>query len=202
MRPIMNVLVWTGAVVLFVVVCAVGIAFMQTYRTARRAEELLRIATKIQVGRATESATANVFQQFASASGQPEAEGNGDEYRSFIFDNRSVFRLMISKYRRFTIRFRFKNGILDEKGAEFRVDEDCRLEVIERAPPQDAASDYRNHFSTVPAGYGRPIVLATIIDDSSYPELLREADWAFNLRHLADLGGCRDARPILPILAK
>jgi hypothetical protein len=207
MKLLAKSLIWLTASVLLVALCVVAIAFLHTYSQERRAEQLLAIVTRFAVGRTSETETMGKVQPFLTGLTSQGMADAGVNYRGFIFDNIELTKLRLSHYRRFTIRLRFRDGVLIEKDAEFSVEHDCRVQVVDRVremPQANRAADsaYRNHFSTVPAGFMKPVDLATIIDDDTYPEPLKSLDWGFNLRYLKHLGGCNDARLILPALSR
>lgn len=182
-------------------------AFVRTRAEERRAGNLLSIVLSFNVGKMKESEAMHEVQPFLSGLGSKETDNTGGEYRSFVFDNIEMSKLKLSHYRRFAVRLKFRDGILFEKNAEFSVENDCRIVVIERVYPgpsdtKTETSSAQNHFSTVPSGFNKPVASATIIDDDTYAESLREADWKFNLAYLTRLGGCEDARAILPAITR
>jgi hypothetical protein len=207
MKLLAKSFIWLIASVLLAALCVVAIAFLRTYSQERRAEQLLAIVTRFSVGKTSETEAMGKAQPFLTGLTSQGRVDAGIEYRAFIFDNIELTKLHLSHYRRFTIRLRFRDGVLIEKDAEFSVEHDCRVQVVDRVretPEANRAEDsaYRNHFSTVPSGFMKPVDLATIIDDDTYPEPLKSLDWRFNLRYLKHLGGCNDARLILPALSR
>lgn len=207
MKSVVKSLIWLGGGVIFLLACLSAVAFFQATSEARKADQLLAIVTRLAVGKTTESEAFEDVQHFLPGPGrQAKDEAQGD-YRSFIFDNINLSRLGYSQYRRFTVRLRFKGQVLVEKSAEFSVEYGCRVEVVERSTQDPITSQgpdpsHQSHYSTAPAGVDQPVAIATIIDDSSYTESLRKADWTFNLRYLAHFGGCNDARAVLPALSR
>jgi hypothetical protein len=207
MKILAKSFIWLITGVVLVALCVVAIAFLHTYSKERRADQLLAVVTHFAVGKTSEAEAMGKVQPFlAGFTSQGKADA-GVDYRAFIFDNIELTKLRLSHYRRFTIRLRFRDGVLIEKDAEFSVEHDCRVQVVDRVrelPQANQAVDsaYRNHYSTVPSGFLKPVDLATVIDDDTYPEPLKSLDWKFNLRYLKHLGGCNDARLILPALSR
>jgi len=205
MRTMWKALLWIGGSVIVLAFCLIATAFLRTRAEARRADQLRTLVIDFAIGRTQESEVMRDARPFLSGITAQARDDNGGDYRSFIFDNMQLHRLHLSQYRRFTIRLRFRDGVLLEKNAEFSVEHDCRVEVTERArevPGAIPSSDLTNHYSTVPSGFSKPVDIATIIDDVTYPERLRSQDWRFDLSYLARFGGCTDARSILPAISR
>lgn len=203
----MKSFIWLGAGITAAALLAFAIAFLHASLEQERAERLLSIVTKFAVGKTTESTVIESVRPFLTGISSPGNQEAGGNHVSVIFDNIELARLRLSNYRRFTIQLRFHDHILTEKSASFFVDYDCRIKVVERTREEATLSpepelNYRNHFSTVPSGYSRPVNDATIIDDDTYPESLRNQDWRFNLGQLKHFGGCSDVRAILPAISR
>lgn len=201
MRRLARIIVWVCVSAFALLITVSMAAWAQAWLVKMRASDLLRIAENVNVGQSSLSEVEKEAQPFSDYRGAIEKLENGDEYRSFIFDNDLLSKFWLSTYRRFTVRFVFHDGVLIEKSAEASVEGDCRIGVTERVASA-AQAGLPKHFSTIPPDFDQPVAVASIIDEATYDQSLRKKDWGFDLNYLSSVRRCRDARKILPAVSR
>jgi hypothetical protein len=199
MNRTVSTLRWIAVGVVALIAAVVLMTWAQVGFTRGRAFSLLKTVDKLTVGKTTFFEAQREVEPFLADNVVHEKNGAGEDYQSFIFDNMRLSELRLSTYRRFTVRFLFRDGILIEKRAQAFVDDDCTVTMTERIRDYP---EVPSHFSTIPSGYDQPVNVARIDDTDAYDEHLRAADWDFDLGYLTSAWRCRDARKILPPIGR
>ena len=198
-----TVLISVTILIFFTLSLVVATAYTEARSAKKQVSNLLVIVAKVGVGKTPISGAQEELRSFSNVLGSKTRNGEGDDYRAYVFDNARLARLHLSKYRRFVVRLTYHDGLLIEKVAEASVEGDCRVAVTERFRQSTATeSEQPNHFNTVPTNFDHPVAVATIIDDDLYDETSKRQDWQFNLDYLTSVSGCRDARTILPSILR
>lgn len=191
--------VCSGGLILFV--GALGIGLIDAYLNQRNAERVLGAFKTIRVG-STDSAKAL---QIVGANPTHRYDGQESEFPEWVFhyDNGYLHKMRLSPYTSFDAILVFKDGIVQEKGVSVFVATGFAVTVDERKrgfrlPNGIATSEDLPH--NVAQSRNSPPIVRTIsvYDDDSYGEKGLDADWIVDLGCLTKLGGCKDARAILP----
>ena len=178
-----------------------AIAVSAAYLDRRQAERLLVAFSEISVGSTDISSALRVTGSF-----QPHrSEGTVSGFAEWVFhyDNRILFKIGLAPYTSVEARLVFKDGVVQEKGVTVFVASGFAAQVTERKrgfglPNGIATSEDRPHYVGFNRNSDTSFRHITVSDDDSYSEKERSVDWVINLDCLTRLGGCRDARSILP----
>ena len=208
-KPLRNTLVALSCLFLFTALVAllgIGDAYVQR----RQAERFLAVLNQVQVGLTDEAAVLRLTDPFRRY--REKHLDNGEQVFSFGFANRGLYCLRLAPYTEFKSDVTLKDGVVVQKtGSEYVAvyagskvrGVRCSASVIEHV------RGYGPYVGVTSGGFPNHIVYATpdaqnfvrhsrIEDDSSYGQTERHSDWLFNLRCLSRIGGCGDARLLLP----
>jgi hypothetical protein len=192
-------LVFLGGLVLVAGVVAIG--FLETYMAQRQAERLVVALREITVGSTERAQALDLTSPFQSH----ESDGTfiGLPQWIFHYDNRNLFKMHLAPYTSFDARLTFKDGVAQEKQVTVFIASGFWGSVTERKrgfglPNGIATSEDPSHYAVSNCNSPTNVRNIRITDDDSYGETERNNDWTVKVDCLTKLGGCKDARSILP----
>jgi len=191
-----------AAALLVLIVGAIFICYSKAMLDRRKAEGLLAVVKQLPVGAVGRADVLNAISRFSGYTRETTNEGLPEI--EFSFDNHWLARLKLVPYTEFWGTLTFRDGILVRKHAtEFIPASGCAAKVTERKRGEGfengiAPQDFPRH--TVTGTWNSPTNarLIYVENDNTYGEAQRRSDWTFNLSCLTRIGGCRDARYVLP----
>ena len=194
----------SALIAMALVICLGAVA--HAYHERTQAERFLAVLQKIQVG-TTDRAT--VIRMTSPFSSHREEYVRDEPQLEFLFYNEWLSRLKLATPAEFRANVTFKDGVVGSKqaweavnasGAAARVRERKRgFGYADRIAPGDRPNHFvrwEDHWPQIAPEKVRRILIE---DDDTYPESLRQKDWAFDLSCMTRLGsGCWDAHFMLP----
>lgn len=184
----------------FLLLGIVVFAVSGPYVTRKHAEQLLAVVQQIRVGVSDYEAALQATAPYLSY--RSESIDGSERAIQFRFSNERLSRLKLAPYTDFIVTLVFNNDVLVWKSArEYVPSRGCRASVLEvnrGLPFPEIVPGAENPNHSVFGGTPSSIARISVYDDDTYEEAGRSKDWAFNLSCLTRLGGCRDARMMLP----
>jgi hypothetical protein len=203
-----NVFRTAVAIVIGIVLAVPLISVGRVYQRASEAARLIAALREINIGSSTEAQAAVLISPFNRlASERRENEKNVREV-SYIFYNTEMERLRLAPYAHLQVILIFQNGVAASKsmslfvenGYAALVQQDVWLESGDAGTVGNYDSERPDHVVLVYKNDEGRYARLVIRDDSRLPLEQLRADWDVNVRCLYKLGGCEDARQILPTL--
>ena len=180
-----------------------GILFsrMETTQSRKEAERLLEALKGLQVGTTTDDDVARVTASFQNH--RSDGTMNGDTAWTFRYDNYPMSRFHLAPYTSMDALVVFKNGVLQKKSVTVFVASGVAATVEERNsgfgfPAGDVSDLVPRHRTGIAWNSATAVRSINISDNSSLEEAKRQSDWRISLSCLDKLGGCVDARSIIP----
>ena len=210
-KPLRNALVALPCLLLLMsLVVLFGV--IHAYMQRRQAERFLAVLQQVQVGLTNEAAVLRLTEPLRSH--REEYLSNAEKGLSFVFENRGLYLLRLAPYTSFRAYITFgKNGVVIQKSGLEQVAGYVAFDVPGVLCAASVRESLRGEiplYGVDPGDLPNHIVYAAapddpnfarrslIEDDITYGEAERHRDWTFNLACLTRIGGCRDARFLLP----
>lgn len=203
-----QIILFSTIAVFGAVLLAVVVATARVYQRSKEADRLISALRDIRLGSSTAADCAVLLSPFRALAAESEADGNVREV-TYIFYNTEMQRLKLAPYADLQVVLTLQNGVAARKSMSLYVERGYAGAVQEEVWRGQAGYDgsVGNHDPERPdrlvQGYkndlGKYARLEIRDDNRLVPEQLR-TDWMVNVQCLYKLGGCQDARQIIPSL--
>lgn len=182
-------------------------ALSMAYVTKRQAEGLLAAVQQIRVGVSDYKFVSQITAPYGSYRTNFSGEVS-DPQIQFMFVNWWLSRLKLAPYTDFIVTIVFKDDVVIAKSARVLLANTgggASVMDMQRGlrfcPVSDEPKGSNHLVSGLAPNSPTSVWRISICDVDSYDDEGRRRDWGFDLSCLTRLGGCRDARTVLPAVA-
>ncbi len=197
----------TAALVVLLIVCLSTVALPAKISQVSEAGSLVDALRKVRVGSSTETQTVRLLAPFSRFSSE-KTDKQGVREIAYTFYNTEIRRITKGvPYTHLQIVLLFQNGIVVRKSMNMAVANGYAASVqqdVWRGPGDDGIGnhdpDRPDHLVQGNRNELGKYTLITVKDDSRLSPEQLSANWSINVSCLEKLGGCEDARQILPAL--
>ena len=187
---------------LMVLVVAFGLG--ESFVERWRAEELLKLLAKVDVGTAPSPALIMELEKFkVYRSKDSPGSQSSESYDQFVFQNRGFSLLALAPSKILFVQIDFKDGIVVGKAAHFAEAPNRGAVVTEETDMDNSRINGGQVRPPIPrqveerGALTEPTYMLSVRDSVAVPEERRQMDWTLDISCMARLGPCGDFRRVL-----